>query len=253
MIYGLYLSAAGVITNAYRQDVISNNLANSETVGFKKNLAMFQQRPTELEEQGGPPTLSNPNLEKLGGGIFASPTAIDQSQGELEPTADPLDVGIIGKGYFAVSDHGQTRLTRDGRFMMDSTGQLVMANGSGQPVLDTKGKPIVLNTAAQTNIAADGQITQDGKPMGRIGVFNVPNPNLLTKEGDNFLKYPDTTRLTASTAKLQSKFLERSNVDPANALVSLMETQRQLEANANMIRIQDQTLDKLVNQVGRIS
>jgi flagellar basal-body rod protein FlgG len=253
MIYGLYLSAAGVMTNSYRQDVISNNLANAETVGFKKNLAMFQQRPTELQERGGPTSQSNPNLEKLGGGIFASPTAIDQSQGELEPTSNPLDVAMIGQGYFAVNDHGQTRLTRDGRFMMDANGQLVMANGSAQPILDTKGKPIVLNTAARTNIASDGQITQDGKPMGRIGVFDVPDPAQLTKEGDNLLKYPDTNRLLPSTAKLQSKFLERSNVDPASALVKLMETQRQLEANANMIRVQDQTLDKLVNQVGRIS
>ncbi len=253
MIYGLYLSAAGIMTNSHRQDVIANNLANAETVGFKKNLAIFQQRPTELQERGGPVSLSNPNLEKLGGGILVSPTAIDHSQGELEPTANPLDVGIIGQGYFAVNDHGQTRLTRDGRFMMDANGQLVMANGSGQAVLDTKGKPIVLNTAARTHISSDGQITQDGKPMARIGLFNVPDPKQLTKAGDNLLNYPDSRQLTPSTAKLQSKFLERSNVDPADSLVKLMETQRQLEANANMIRIQDQTLDKLVNQVGRIS
>lgn len=253
MIYGLYLSAAGVMTNAYQQDVIANNLANAETVGFKRTLAMFQQRPTELETRGGAPTLSNPNLEKLGGGILASATEIDQSQGNLEQTGNPLDVGITGRGFFAVDDQGKTHLTRDGQFMVNSAGQLVMAKNPSQAVLDIKGKPITLKTAAQTVVTSDGKIIQDGKTAGQIGVFDVPDPKQLTKLGSNLLGYPDMNRLSLSDAKLQSTFLERSNVVPTNALVQLMQTQRQLEANANMIRVQDSTLDKLVNQVGRIS
>lgn len=253
MNYGLYLSAAGIMTNSYRLDVISNNLANSETVGFKKTLALFQQRPTEWQERGQPPGATDPNLENLGGGLLASPTLIDRSQGGLERTGNPLDVGIVGQGYFAVDNHGQTRLTRDGRFMLNSNGQLVMANESAQAVLDIKGKPILLDPAKQTQIASDGQITQQGRPVARLGVFEVPNPSQLTKIGENMFQYPDPTGQLVASPRLQNQFVERSNVDPAGAMVKLMHTQRQLEANANMIRIQDQTLGTLVNQVGRIS
>jgi flagellar basal body rod protein FlgG len=252
MIYGLYLSATGVMTSSYRQDVIANNLANSETVGFKRDLALFQQRRTEAQERGAGPGWTAPGLERLGGGALVSPTQVDASQGELEPTGNPLDVGIMGSGYFAVKDHDQTRLTRAGNFMVDRTGKLVLANGQGQPVLDVKGKPIQLAQSARTEIGSDGTITQDGQAVARLGVFNVPDRLKLVKQGGGLLAYSEPDKLTASTATLQSKFVERSNVDPATELANLMEAQRQLEANANMIRYQDQTLGRLVNDVGKI-
>jgi len=252
MIYGLYLSATGVMTNSYRQDVIANNLANSETAGFKRDLALFQERRTAAQERGLGPGPTVPGLERLGGGALVSPTQVDASQGELEPTGNPLDVGIMGSGYFAVQDQNQTRLTRAGKFMVDRTGKLVLANGKGQPVLDVKGKPIQLSLSASTEIGTDGTITQDGKPVARLGVFNVPDRLKLVKQGGGLLAYSDPNQLTASSATLQSKFVERSNVDPATELANLMESQRQLEANANMIRYQDQTLGRLVNDVGKI-
>src|ERR1043165_5413396 len=121
MNYGLYLSATGVLTNSHRQDVIANNLANSETVGFKRNLALFQQRRTEADSQGaaGLSDQTDPLLEKIGGGLLLSPTYVDHSQGTLEQTGQNLDVAIHGDGFFAVQDGKQTRLTRDGRFLVD--------------------------------------------------------------------------------------------------------------------------------------
>src|SRR5437667_10189719 len=100
MIYGLYLSATGVLANTYRKDVIANNLANSETVGFKRHLASFQQRPPESQTMGRP-DLSNPMLDNLGGGFLVAPTQIDTSQGDLETTGNNLDAAIYGKGFFA--------------------------------------------------------------------------------------------------------------------------------------------------------
>src|SRR3954454_7131920 len=88
MIYGLYLSATGVMANAHRQDVIANNLANSETVGFKRDVTSFQERLTEAQAQRGP---TNPLLENIGGGLLVHPTAIDFTQGELETTGNNLD------------------------------------------------------------------------------------------------------------------------------------------------------------------
>jgi len=252
MIYGLYLSATGVMANSHRQDVISNNLANSETVGFKRSLAMFQERATEARSRGLGPSGTDPMLELLGGGLLLSPTAVDTSQGELEQTGNPLDVAIEGEGYFMVDDHGRQRLTRDGRMLIDRTGHLVLANGQGQRVLDGEGKAIVLQLSARTEIGEDGQITQDGGPAARLGVFRPASAGRLRNEGGNLLELTDGRPPVSVQAMVRSGFVERANVDPSTELVQLMETQRMLEANANMIRYQDQTLNRLVNDVGRI-
>lgn len=253
MIYGLYLSATGVLTNSYRQDVIANNLANSETVGFKRDLALFHERLTEARQRRLPPGSSDPLLELLGGGTLASPTQIDPAQGELEPTGNNLDLAIQGKGYFQVSLGGKKSLTRDGRFQVDSSGYLTLADSGGHRVLDPDGRPILLDSRLPTTIGTDGQITQGGKPVSRIGVFDVPDASRIDKLGGNLLSYPEMQKLApAANATLRSEFVERANVDPATELSQLMETQRQLEANANMIRYQDQTLSRLVNEVGKI-
>ncbi len=254
MIYGLYLSATGVLTSSYRQDVIANNLANSETVGFRRDLALFQERLTESRERGGGPgsAMSNPLLDDMTGGSWALPTVIDTSAGEIEPTGNPLDVAIEGGGYFRVENaQKQPLLTRDGRFMVDRKGNLILGNSQGEKILDTAGRPIVLQPAHLTEIGDDGQITQDGKPVAKIGVVDVTDPAQLRKHGANLLSC-GTARIQPVGAKLRSGFIERANVDPATELSALMEAQRELEANANMIRYQDQTLGKLVNEVGKI-
>ena len=260
MIYGLYLSATGVLTNSYRQDVIANNIANAETVGFKRDLALFQERLTEAQHRrfrGGMGEMqTNDQLEALGGGLFVSPTKIDTRQGEFEPTNNKLDVAISGNdGYFMVKDQdGTPRLTRNGSFMIDDDGHLILAH-SGQQVLDAKRKPIVLDgtLSGQTEVGKDGQITQAGFPAAKIGVFDVTDPAQLTKRGSMLLDHPDVQSLAANAKpQLVSGAVERANVDPTTELALLMDAQRQLEANANMIRYQDQTLGKLVNEVGKI-
>src|SRR3954464_4887720 len=107
MLYGLYLSATGVMTNSYRQDVIANNIANAETVGFKRDLALFQARRTALQENGLAPSRSDKLMESRGVWVFASPTVMDHSQGEMEKTGSNLDVAIMGQGYYTVSHDGQ--------------------------------------------------------------------------------------------------------------------------------------------------
>ena len=250
MLYGLYLSATGVVTSSYKQDVVANNLANSESVGFKRDLPMFQERLTEAAARRQPGA-SNPLLEKLGGGLFASPTRFDPRQGELEMTGNALDVAIEGSGFFAVQDGGGSRLTRNGQFAVDRKGRLILANGEGQAVLDPAGKPVLLAPGLPTTIARDGTITQAGQPVGRVGFFDVPDPKRLIKQGGSLMAHPGQS-LVPGAGSLRSEFVERANIDPATELAALMETQRQLEANANMIRYQDQTLGRLVNEVGKI-
>jgi flagellar basal body rod protein FlgG len=250
MLYGLYLSATGIVTSSHKQDVVANNLANSESTGFKRDVATFQQRLTEATVRGRR-DLTNPLLEQLGGGILASPTLTDNRQGDLESTGNPLDVAIEGDGYFAVLDKGESRLTRNGQFAVDRQGRLILSNGVGQPVLDPAGRPVRIAPGQPATIGPDGAISQGGQEVGRVGLFDVADPRQLVKRGGTLLAHPGQS-LVPGAGALHSEYVERANVDPATELAELMETQRQLEANANMIRYQDQTLAKLVNEVGKI-
>jgi flagellar basal body rod protein FlgG len=255
MIYGLYLSATGVLANAHRQDVIANNLANAETVGFRRDLALFQQRRTRSQADAEHSDWTSGLLEGLGGGLSLSPTQVDRTQGELEPTGNRLDAAIVGRGYFMVDDHGAQRLTRNGQFLIDQQGYLILADGSGQRVLGVDRKPIRLDGAAagSTTIAEDGLISQSGQAVAQLGVFDVADDLPLTKQGMLMLNAPNAEQLRLTDSPVRGEFVERANVDPAIELTHLMDAQRQLEANANMIRYQDQMLAKLVNEVGKIS
>jgi flagellar basal-body rod protein FlgF len=252
MIYGLYLSASGVLTNSYRQDVIANNIANSETVGFKKDLTLLQQRPTAAQQLGQWKN-TDPLLEPIGGGLFSARPAVDSRSGAIESTGNNLDVALQGQGFFAVSSGGKTQLTRNGQFILDRNSRLSLSTNPNQAVLDNKQNPIVLDPTARTTISLDGTITQNGKVVTKLGLFNVSDPSSLIKAGGTLLSMPEGTKLQDAMPSVRSGFVEQSNVDPATEMAELMDSQRQLEANANMIHIQDETLDKLVNDVGRVS
>jgi flagellar basal body rod protein FlgG len=252
MIYGLYLSATGVLSNSHRQDVIANNLANSETVGFKRDLAVSRAQRTAAAGVGlSPSQHSNRLLEALGGGHRPHLTRTDLAQGELEATGNPLDVAVQGKGYFAVRDGGETRLTRDGRFSINPDGYLVSAT-NGREALDEQMRPIQFLGRGQAEVASDGTITQDGQIVARLGVYDVQDPARLRKRGEGLFAFPQSMQPTAIDATVRSEFVERANVDPTTELAALIDTQRQIEANANLIRYQDQTLGRLVNDVGKI-
>jgi flagellar basal-body rod protein FlgF len=256
MNYGLWLSATGVVTSNHQTDVIANNLANSETTGFKRQLATTMERlPEALENPGR--RRGNPLLDGIGGGQLMSPSHFDLSDGVIEPTDRNLDVAITGDGFFAVQDaKGNTRLTRNGNFMLDRAGRLVLATGSGEPVLDADRRPIELNLqdvrVDQIRISPDGTMAVGAEIIGKVGLFTTDRPLDLRPIGGTLFKVPDGQPLKPSTASANAGFLERSNVDPTVELTRLMENQRLLEANANMIRFQDQTLSTLVNTVGKI-
>lgn len=251
MIYGLYLSATGVLTNSYRQDVIANNLANAETVGFKKDLALFTQRNTAAQDAGQ----YDPNdpLSSLSGGMWAAPTYVDSSPGPLEETGNQTDAAIEGNGYFMVQTPQGNRLTRDGRFLIDNNGDLVMAGNANAKVLDDSGKPILLDSRKRVDLSKDGEFSQDGINVAAVGIYNT-DPATLQKQGGNLLAYSDGSNPTLTKDfVLHQKFVEKSNVEPSIELTQLMDAERQLDANANMIKTQDETLGELVNSVAKIT
>ena len=191
----------------------------------------------------------------MGGGLFISPTRTDYTQGDLEATDNPLDLAIMGKGFLAVDDHGSTRLTRAGNLTLDRSGNLILDNGTGEKVLDKDMKPITLDPRHPGQVAVDGAgtITQNGVPLTQLALLDVSDQSKLIKRGSDLLDPSQAGDLQAATGSVHGGYLERSNVDPATELTHLMDAQRQLEANANMIRYQDETLGLAVQSVGKLS
>jgi flagellar basal body rod protein FlgG len=253
MIYGLWLSATGVVTNSHQMDVISNNLANVDTAGFKRQMAAFQERPPEGKED--PSRVGDRFYDRIGGGQLLAPSAFDMREGQLEETRRNLDLAINGDGYFLVRDvGGQDHLTRNGNFVADREGNIVLESDRGLALLDDKREPLTFRDvpADALTIGEDGTISHAGEAVGQVGMFNVPDQSVLRPIGNSLFKAPASVEIGAFRGQIESGFLEKSNVDPAVELTKLMEAQRMLEANANMIRYQDQSTSRLVNDVGRV-
>jgi flagellar basal body rod protein FlgG len=136
--------------------------------------------------------------------------------------------------------------------MVDHAGYVVTAGSNPRRLLDQARNPIRLINTETPLVAQDGVITQGAEFVAQVGVFKVDNPSRLVKsEGSTLL--PGQAKLTRADTTIRAQFVEHANIDPTVELTALMQTQRELEANANMIRYQDQMLAKAVNEVGKIS
>lgn len=251
MLYGMYVSAAGAMANAYRQDVVANNLANAETVSFKRDLTLFQARRTQSALNGHNRSTAA-NLESIGGGIFALPTHIDFSQGSLDQTGGAYDVAISGKGFFQIRNADEVNYTRDGRFALDKDNQLVTLTGS-RPVLDDTGNPIVINPDLELVIDKAGGISQGGQAVARLGIVDFQDPTDLRKLGDNLYAVEGSQSPEPVSVVVNQGHLESSSVTPVNELIEMIKAQRMFQANASMVQLQDQTLGLAVSRLGSIS
>ncbi len=252
MIYGLWLSAAGLQTSQYRQAVIANNLANADTVGFKESLAVIRERLVE-SRSGGKLSSAHPVLDDMTGGSFVAPTYTRFSQGQIEPSSNPLDVAIIGEGFFQIKQGEQIRYTRDGRFTVNAEGRLVTVAG-GFDVLDVERRPIVLGqrNAGPARIAEDGTVYRGDTVAGQLGVVDFADKSLLRHVGKSGFEPVGIEPLPA-TARVRSGALERSTVDPIRTMASMIEAARAYQMNAMMISLQDGMLGRAVNDVGQVS
>ncbi|MDX1563800.1 MAG: flagellar hook basal-body protein [Phycisphaeraceae bacterium] len=261
MNYGLYLSAMGVLANMHRQDVAASNLSNVQTDGFKRNLAMFDARPPESAEDG-PADLAHPLLDRIGGGIQIAPTQIDLSEGTLRQTGRELDVALEGPGFFAVqteSPDGGTaqRLTRDGRWTLAASGELVTVTG-GFKLLGENGLPVRIDPAeGKLSIDQTGRISQAGEPIGRLRLLDAP-AEALKQLGQGLFEH-DPKRADAlrpatvdGGTVVRQGHLEGSNVDPIKELMNLIAATKAVTRNGNMIRYHDRVMDRAVNVLGRV-
>lgn len=262
MNYGLYLSASGVLTSMYRQDVFANNLANVGTVGFKRDLAMVSQRAPESIEGDHPFELQHALLDRLGGGVFAGPQSVAFKAGALERTNNPRDIALEGDNAFlAVSasnpatGRDEVHLTRDGRLSVNGGGYLVMMAG-GQRVLDEDDQPIRLGDAkAEVTIDRDGRVRQDGAVVAQLQIAAAANPKALVKAGGNLLRFEDGRdgRVEPAQRRVRPGFVEASTADPFTELKAMLDASSAVEANGNLIRYHDLLMDRAVNTLGRVT
>ncbi|MCP4594368.1 MAG: flagellar hook-basal body protein [bacterium] len=255
MTYGLWLSAGGLQVNQYRQDIVTNNLANVETPGFKRDLAVIHERQVEAQSSADGLGWGHRLLDRLSGGNWVRPTYTDFGQGGLARTESGLDAAIEGEGFFSVLESGEPRFTRDGRFTLNPAGEVVMVAGDGQArVLDDSGSPITLDPAGgKITISQDGTISQDETQVAKLGIVEFADRQTLRKVGGNLFESTGAQPTAAQNSKVHGGYVESSAQNPITGLVEMIEATRAHDLNARMIMLQDQTVGQAVNTVGRVS
>lgn len=265
MLRSLYSGVSGLRGFQTKLDVIGNNIANVNTVGFKAGRVMFQDilsqtvaGATEPEaETGG----TNPRQIGLGTTVGSIDTL--HTPGSPMTTNVPTDVAINGEGFFVVTDGNQNYLTRAGNFYIDGNRNLVTSDGLS--VLDNGGGAINLGGGnleiEQVAIGSDGTITvkfDDGSTssVGPIGLARIENPAGLDKVGNSLYVLtpnadPDGINPvqpgTGGTGELAVGFLEMSNVDLTSEFTEMIVAQRAFQANSRIITTSDEVLQELVN------
>ena len=252
MPYGLYMSAEGAHAQATRLEVIAHNLANVETTGFKRELAILQTRYAEEIEEGAA-DFGTGEIDDIGGGVEVIATQTDHSPGPLKDTGLPTDLAIRGEGFFVVGKDEEQFLTRAGNFMVNVQGQLVTQYGGQQyAVLDDSMSPIVLDREAPWEFTVSGAVKQAGATTN-LALVKPESYGDLARFGENvFRPLAEPVPLTQGERSVAPGYLEGSGVQPTTEMVSMIEASRLLEANLNMMQTQDQMLDGLINRLMRV-
>lgn len=288
MLRGLYTAASGMIAQQRRHDTVTNNIANLNTPGYKAMNAMTRAFPEMLISAMGGENVREGPIGKLNTGVFAEENKLSFVQGDLSETYRPQDLAIMSdiavngatfdatgkyvdpngnviyrpEAFFTVQGaNGEREYTRDGSFKTALDGTLTTAEGV--PVLGADGQPIVMNGSwDDIAVLADGTLYSKalngplpGNPRLLLTVVN--DPNQLTRLGNGRFQYngdPAGLRPATAADRVQVKqgYLERSNVDPAQSMVDIMSALRAYEANQKVIQFYDSSLQKAVNEIGKV-
>jgi flagellar basal-body rod protein FlgF len=224
---GLYIAASGMLSEMARQDLISNDLANAATPGYKSDRTAQHSFDQILLASSA----TGKEIGRLGTGVSIAVQQTNLEQAPIKPTDEPLDFAIQGDGFFAVNTAQGVRYTRNGRFAADAQGRL--ADQVGNTVVGRNGGPL--------QVGADGTV-----PPDQLATFTVPDAR---KAGDGV--YTGTAQ-GAGTGTVRSGALEGSGVDAARTMVDMIASMRAFEAGQKVITTIDSTLEKAANQVGRI-
>ena len=235
MLEGLNSAAAGMAAQQQRLDAVSNDLANANTTGYKRVRVGFRDL---VYTQTGRSSAQGP---QTGAGVAAIDAGRAFQQGAIQRTEQPFDVAIQGDGFLRVRlPDGRQALTRDGSLRVDEAGKLVTSSGGVvQPAVNLPASA----SGANVSIGPDGTVLAGGRRVGRIELVSVRSPQQLQPVGDNaFLATAESgaVRPAPAATTLTQGALEMSNVDMAEAMVSMIESQRAFQLTSKAIHTQDQ-------------
>jgi flagellar basal-body rod protein FlgG len=288
MLRGLYTAAAGMVMQQRRHDTVTNNISNLNTPGFKQVNAIARSFPDMLLQLTGIEGDKPKGIGVLNTGVFAEESYSVHLQGDLTSTGNASDFGITsdilvpgvtfdGSGksvgpngetifqpqaFFTIQDrNGEMRYSRDGSFSLDDQGFLITSDGSF--VLGANNQPLRFNPGTaidQLSLTKDQRFinTVTGADTGRqLLISRVENPNKLVNEGNSKFRLDDTAggvRPINGTDRFEVRqsYIERSNVDSAQSMVDLMSALRAYETNQKVVQYYDKSLEKAVNEVGRV-
>ncbi len=282
MLRSLWTGASGMIAQQTSVDTISNNLANVNTVGYKKETVefrslLYQKLQTETTDHNGDP---KPVIGQVGSGVRTGAITSRFTQGNMTATENPFDLAIEGEGFFSVrTPNGETAYTRNGSlvFAIASDG-LALTNSEGYPLLDTTGSPVVLpgtTDVSKLSIDVDGKLIEavdepyeaaDGTTKyntkhverAQLGIVQFNNPSGLMKvsgsmyqeslaSGEPRMEVEDDA---LKRSAIRSGYLEASNVQTVDEIVNLIVAQRAYEMNSKVITASDQMLQQANNLRG---
>lgn len=265
---GVYTALSGAIAQSTKLDTISNNIANVNTPGFKRDTQVFSEYLTANEKDPTTSTIPRDvaaieSFYNMQGGdksfVHEKGTYTDFSQGSLKRTGGNLDLAIDGPGFFEVSTPGGIRYTRAGNFTLDGNGRLVTKEG--YPVLRSadSGTPeqermIQFNSQSSISIGDNGQVLQGDETLGQLSLVNVANQDSLMKIGGSLYgPRPTMTPLLnpIPSPALKQGFVETSNVNVVQEMTDMITTHRVFESTQKAISAYDGMSEKLVNVVGK--
>ena len=258
MLKGLYTAYTGMLNEQHRMDTLTNNLANADTVGFKKEGATSQSFADLLAVKIKDASIGMKLVQPIGfnnPGVKIGENYTDFTQGSYRVTGNTYDLALNGNGFFTIeftnkAGETSTMYTRAGQFTLNREGYLVTEDGDY--VLDTQRRRIQLNTLTDSRIDQDGTIYQNGVAVATIQVTDFEDYNYLAKYAETYYRPVEGARTMAANAEIKSGYLEMANVNIVSEMVNLIAISRQYESNQKVIQTYDDSLEIAVNQLGKI-
>lgn len=257
MVRGLYTAYTGMLNQQYKMDLISNNLANADTTGYKREGVTSKSFDTELAIKVKDSSVGymNQQIGKLNLGVKIGENYTDYSQGSYQNTENTYDLALDGNGFFNIdftNKAGQqsVKYTRDGNFTMDANGSL--RTQDGDYVMGENGRITIPVNADSVTISKLGEIYADGQYVDTVKITDFENYDYLKKYGENLYDAVDGATEKQPSAVINQGYLEASNVNPVTEMVKMISLSRTYESNQKLIRSIDDELDRSVNQVGKL-
>lgn len=254
MIRGLYTAPNGMIASQKKMDIISNNLANVNTTGFKKDGVSIESFADVLAVKVNDTVPVNESIGKMTFGAKVGSVYTNFSQGAVNITNNPLNIAIEGEGMLTVGvldkeGNVTERYTRDGSFTVDPDGTL--RTKEGNYILGEEGN-ITISESSNIFINENGEIFSNNEYVDKLKLTGFENPESLRKIGDNLYAATEETNMKDFSSQVMQGFLEGSNVNTVREMVDMISIMRGYEANQKVIQTQDESLGKAVNDIGRV-